>query len=181
METKSSGDRIKTRIQLVEEHIRQENLHNLGGILDTFGQDARYDDEPWDDHRAGRDQVRLYYKETLTAAPDLRIEVRHQYATDEAVIVEVTISGTHMGGWRGLPGTGRSFRFPLCGIYTFDQEDRLLGEKIYYDRATVLRQIGVFREPTSGLGRLLTAINHPLTIAWAFARRVLWRQTSVPS
>lgn len=174
MEAKSSDDRIKTRIQLVEEHIRQENLHNLDGILDTFGRDAHYDDEPWDDHRAGRDQVRLYYKEALAAAPELQIDVRQRYVTDEAVILEVTISGTHTGPWRGLPGTGRSFRFPLCGIYTFDQENRLLGEKIYYDRATVLKQIGVFREPTSGLGRLLTAINHPLTIAGAFGRRIFW-------
>jgi hypothetical protein len=38
-------------------------------------------------------------------------------------------------------------QFPLCGIYTFDDEDRLAGEKIYYDRATVLRQLGVFHEP----------------------------------
>jgi hypothetical protein len=95
--------------------------------------------------------------------------------TDEAVILEVMISGTHTGTWRGLPPTGKPVSFPLCGIFTFDPEDRILGEKIYYDRATVLRQLGVFREPTSIAGRLLTAINHPLTIAGAFRRRVFGR------
>ena len=34
----------------------------------------------------------------------------------------------------------------VCGVYTFDEEDRLAGEKIYYDRATVLRQFGVFHD-----------------------------------
>jgi steroid delta-isomerase-like uncharacterized protein len=172
MEARSSDDRVKARLQLVDEHIRLENLHDLDGILDTFGKDARYDDEPWGDHRVGRDQVHLYYKQLLAAAPDLQIEVRHRYASDEVVILELTISGIQTDVWRGLPGTGMSFRFPLCVIFTFDQEDKLLGEKVYYDRATILRQLGIFREPTSLLGRLLTAFNHPLTIAGALARKI---------
>jgi hypothetical protein len=35
-------------------------------------------------------------------------------------------------------------------------------------RATVLRQLGVFREPSSLLGRVLTALTHPVTIARAY-------------
>jgi steroid delta-isomerase-like uncharacterized protein len=175
METESNETRLNARLRLVEEHVRLENLHDLDGILGTFGKEARYDDEPWDDHRIGRDEVQLYYKELLAAADDFRIDIRNRYVTAEAVILEVTISGTHTGAWRGLPPTGRPVSFPLCGIYTFDSEDRILGEKIYYDRATVLRQLGVFREPTSLAGRLLTAINHPLTIARAFARKLMER------
>jgi hypothetical protein len=34
--------------------------------------------------------------------------------------------------WRGLPPTGRPVRFPLCGIFTFDEENRLAGEKILF-------------------------------------------------
>ena len=50
-----------------------------------------------------------------------------------------------------------------------------MGEKIYYDRASVLRQLGVFREPTTVAGRLLTAINHPVTNARAFGRKIIRR------
>jgi hypothetical protein len=60
--------------------------------------------------------------------------------------------------------------FPLCGVYTFDAEDRLAGEKIYYDRGTVLRQLGVFHEPESVLGRISTFVTHPISIARAFAK-----------
>lgn len=56
---------------------------------------------------------------------------------------------------------------------TLDADDRLVGEVVYYDRATVLRQLGVFREPDTITGRVLTAINHPLTIARAFGRRII--------
>ena len=46
------------RLSLVEEHVRLENAHDLDGVIQTFGDAARYDDEPWNLHYEGRDQVR---------------------------------------------------------------------------------------------------------------------------
>ncbi len=91
---------------------------------------------------------------------------------EAAIVVEVIIGGHHLGPWRGLPASGRAVSFPLCGIYTFDAANRLAGEKIYYDRATVLRQLGVFHEPDSLRGRLAAAVTHPLTMARLLARRL---------
>jgi len=109
----------------------------------------------------------------MKALPDLEIDVQRRHVTDDAVLVEVIIRGTHLGGWRGLPATGRRVEFPLCGVYTFDAEDRLAGEKIYYDRGTVLRQLGVFHEPLSVLGQISILATHPTTIARAYARKLL--------
>jgi hypothetical protein len=53
----SVEDRRVARLRIVEEHIRCENEHNLDGIMATFGETARYDDEPWDRHYSGRDGV----------------------------------------------------------------------------------------------------------------------------
>src|SRR3981189_2480892 len=111
----------------------------------------------------------------MKALPDLEIDVQHQYVPDEAIVVEVVIRGTHLGGWRSLPATGRRVEFPLCGVYTFDADDRLAGEKIYYDRGTVLKQLGVFHEPRSILGQISILATHPSTIARAFARKFLRR------
>jgi len=41
------GDRLSARIAIVQQHIRLENQHDLEGVLNTFGSNARYDDEPW--------------------------------------------------------------------------------------------------------------------------------------
>ena len=87
-----------------------------------------------DEHYKGRNGVRLFYEQLMKALPDLEIEVQRRHVTDDAILVEVIIRGTHLGGWRGLPATGRRVEFPLCGVYTFDADDRLAGEKIYYDR-----------------------------------------------
>jgi hypothetical protein len=88
----------------------------------------------------------------------------------ESVVLEVTIRGTHLGAWRGLPATGRRLEFPLCGVFAFDHDDRLAGERIYYDRGVVLGQLGLFHEPSGWLGRVVTALSHPLTIARACLR-----------
>jgi steroid delta-isomerase-like uncharacterized protein len=167
--TPTPGEKQWARIAIVERHIRLENRHDLEAVISTFGDSARYDDEPWDEHYEGRDGVRQFYKQLMTALPDL---VRQQHVANEAIVVEVMIRGTHLGGWKGLPATGRRLELPLCGIYTFDADDRLAGERIYYDRGTVLRQLGVFHEPVSRVGRICTLATHPLTIAAAYVRKL---------
>jgi steroid delta-isomerase-like uncharacterized protein len=176
MSISEAGRRRAERVALVEEHVASENRHDLGGIMSTFGASARYDEEPWDDHHIGCDAVRAYYDGLLRAMPDLTIDVRQRHVAEDAVLLDVVISGHHLGKWRGLPPTGRSVRFPLCGIFTFDGEDRLAGEKIYYDRATVLRQLGLFHEPDGMVGRIEAVVMHPLTMAQAIRRKILQRR-----
>jgi steroid delta-isomerase-like uncharacterized protein len=161
------------RIALVEEHVRLENVHDLEGVLHTFGNTSRYDDEAWDEHFTGIEGVRRFYTQIMTALPDLEIKVQRRHVTEDAILLEVIIRGTHLGSWRGLPATGRRVECPLCGIYTFDAEDRLAGERIYYDRATVLRQLGVFHEPQTILGQIAALATHPATLARALARTLL--------
>ena len=165
------GESTAARIAMVEEHVQCENGHDLDAVMATFGAKARYDDEPWDDHRIGRDGVRSYYTELLRALPDLSIEVRHRHVATDSIVLEVTIRGSHLGPWRGLPATGRPLEFPLCAVYTFDADGRLAGERIYYDRGMVLGQLGLFHEPLRGFGRVATALSHPVTIVRAYLRR----------
>jgi steroid delta-isomerase-like uncharacterized protein len=160
------------RVAIVEEHVRHENDHNLEGVIQTFGESARYDDEPWNQHYEGREQVRQFYEQLMAALPDLSIEIVRRHVAAETVILEVIIRGTQLGPWRGLPATGRRVEVPLCGVYTFGADDRLAGEKIYYDRAMVLRQLGVFHEPQTVLGGITTLLTHPLTILQALARQL---------
>ncbi len=168
-------DKRSARIAIVEEHLRLENAHDLDGVLATFGDIAQYDDEAWGEHHKGKDGVRSFYTILMKALPDLEILVRKRYVTDDAIILEVLIRGTHLGAWRGLPATGRRVELPLCGVYTFDENDRLAGERIYYDRGTVLRQLGVFHEPESAVGQISILATHPVTIARAVVRRLFKR------
>ncbi len=167
------NNKRSARIAIVEEHIRLENRHDLEGVLRTFGDTAIYRDEAWGQHYKDRNGVRLFYEQLMKALPDLEIEIQRRHVTDDAILVEVIIRGTHLGPWRGLPATERRVEFPLCGVYTFDADDRLAGEKIYYDRGTVLKQLGVFHEPQSPLGRISILATHPITMARVFVKTLL--------
>jgi len=167
------SDRVRAQVALVEEHVRRENAHDLPGIMATFGARAWYDDEPWSEHHEGRDAVHGYYESLLTSLPDLHIAITHRLAAEEGVALEVRISGTHLGAWRGLPATGRRVTFPLCGLFTFDEGGKLAGERIYYDRADVLHQVGLYHDPQTLLGRLETLLAHPVTVARAYARKLI--------
>ena len=160
------------RLAIVEEHVEQENRHDLDGIMATFGDDPWYRDEGQGEHHDGHDGVRAHYEELVRALPDLHIDVQERHVTADHVILEVVLSGTHTGEWNGLPGTGRPVEFPVCSVFAFDDQNKLAGERIYYDRATLLRLLGIFREPDRGLGQLLTVLTHPLTIARAVARNI---------
>jgi steroid delta-isomerase-like uncharacterized protein len=164
------NDRSARRMALIEEHVRLENAHDLDGVLGTFGDTAQYDDEAWGEHYRGRNGVRDFYQQLMRALPDLEIEVKKRHVTADSILLEVMIRGTQLGPWRGLPATGKRVDVPLCGVYTFDSHDRLAGERIYYDRATVLHQLGVLHDPQSVLGRIATFLTHPLTIVKACAR-----------
>ena len=90
------------------------------------------------------------------------------------MIVEFDLLGTHRGPLRGLPPTGRSFTCRSLAIFLFE-EDRLVGERVYFDTATILRQLGIAHDPLTLTGRLATVANHPLTIGRAVARSLLRR------
>ena len=114
--TNTSSEANRARLEIVHEHVRRENAHDLSGIMATFGDRARYDDQPWDEHYVGPDAVAAHYADMLAALPDLHIRIEHQFAAEEGVILEVRIRGTHLGRWRGLPPTGRGVP-TLCRLY----------------------------------------------------------------
>ena len=69
-------------------------------------------------------------------------------ATIATVIGEARITGTHSGAFAGIPPTGRRIDVPMAAIFDFE-EDRLLCEKVYYDIATILVQLGVLPAPAA--------------------------------
>jgi steroid delta-isomerase-like uncharacterized protein len=165
------------RLRLVEEHVLAEVEHDLDKIMQTWGASPRLDDEGWHEHHAGHGEIRAFYDEILRALPDLTIDVERRHVTDDAVILEVVVRGTHTGTWRGLPPFGRRIESRVCAVYTFDERGMLASETGYYDRATVLRQLGVFHEPDTALGRAIAVVTPPFVVLRAYARNLLRRRS----
>ena len=155
------------------EHMESENRHEYEATIATFDH-PRYELVGTGDVYDGPEEVARYFEETRTAFPDQRNELIALHHADDAVIVEANLYGTHDGPLRGLPPTGRSFEMRFAAVFVFE-EDRLVCERVYFDPGTVLRQLGIARDPLSVSGRVATLLNHPVTIGRAVARRALRR------
>jgi steroid delta-isomerase-like uncharacterized protein len=168
-----SPPRRKKREEIVREHMDSENRHEFDATLDTFDH-PRYELIPTGEVHDGPEEVMRYFEETRRAFPDQRNELLALHHADDAVLVEAVIRGTHNGPLRSLPPTGREFELPILAIFMFDG-DKLLCERVYFDQLTVLRQLGVARDPLSLTGRLQTLVTHPLTIGRGVVRQVTGR------
>jgi steroid delta-isomerase-like uncharacterized protein len=149
-------------------HMTAENAHAFDEAIGFFHR-PRYEIVPTGEVFDGADRLGDLMQENVTAFPDFRFDVGHLHHADEAIVVEGTFHGTHLGPWRGLPATGRRVAFPMLIVFPFD-EDRMLGERLFFDLATALRQLGVARDPNTTSGKIATALNHPVTIGRALLR-----------
>jgi steroid delta-isomerase-like uncharacterized protein len=161
------------REAIVIEHMESENRHEFDVTLETFDH-PRYELIATGDVFDGPKEVAAYFEETRTAFPDQRNELIALHHSDDAVIVEANLYGTHLGPYRGLPPTGRKFEMRFCAMFVFEEE-RLVCERVYFDAGTLLRQLGIAHDPLTLRGRLATVANHPVTIGRAVARQVLRR------
>jgi len=131
--------RRAARIALVEEHIRVESAHEMDKLMATLGADPTYDLNG--QRISGREGVHEFYAGLLKGIPDLHIETRHLHVTDEAITAEVRVTGTHREEWMGVPALGHRVDFPVAAVITFDAEERMAGERIYFDTALLVAQM----------------------------------------
>lgn len=159
----------------VREHMDSENRHDFEATMATMAH-PRYELIGTGDVYDGDAAVRGYFADTRTAFPDQRNRLLSLCHGDDSVSVELVVEGTHLGPLRGLPPTGRSFCCQMSAVFVFEPSgDRIVCERVYFDSATILRQLGLASNPLSLRGKLETALAHPITIASAYARRVLGR------
>ena len=163
----------KKREEIVREHMESENRHEFDATLDTFGH-PRYELIATGEVYDGTEEVSGYYDDTRRAFPDQRNELLALHHAEDAVLVEAVVRGTHRGPLRSLPPTGREFELPILAIFVFEG-DSLICERVYFDQLTVLRQLGIARDPLSLTGRVQTLVTHPLTIGRGVIRQVTGR------
>lgn len=158
------------REALVREHMEAENRHEFDAAIGTFDH-PRYELVGTGEVFDGEAAVRGYYADTRAAFPDQRNRILGLYPSRNAVIAEFVLEGTHTGRLRGLPPTGSSFECSMMALFTFAPGGlRIVCERVYFDAATILRQLGLASDPRSLRGRVETALAHPLTVGGALLR-----------
>ena len=161
----------RTREAILAAHSAAESAHDLDAVIATFHR-PRYEIVPTGEVFDGEDAVRRYHGENFAGIPDLTVEPIAAHHGEDAVAEEAWVSGTHLGTYHGLPPTGRYLRVRVCGIYVFER-DQLVCERVYYDLLTVLRGLGIARDPDSLAGQLTALASHPIHLGRTFGRELL--------
>ena len=98
---------------------------------------------PTGDVAQGREQIAAFLEPQFRAFPDWHIERRGFYACGEATWVEWTVTGTHAGEFMGHAATHRGVELRGCSSFTFTSGGLIAVEDLYFDPATMLRQLGL--------------------------------------
>ena len=133
------------REAVIREHMESENRRDFETTLATFAH-PRYELVATGQVFDGADAVRGYYAASRSAFPDQRNAIHALHHADDATVVEFDLMGTHRGPFLGVPPTGRAFTCRMAAVFLF-AGDRIVCERVYFDAATILRQLGILPEP----------------------------------
>jgi len=136
-----SDELRQRRLAVIKEHFDTEVSQDFDLTLDTFNGHPHYEIMATGEVYDGDTEVMGYYTTTRTAFPDQRHDNIQIHVADEAVITEFDLLGTNIGEFYGLPPTGKSFSVPVIAVFFFEG-DRIVNERIYFDAASLVTQIG---------------------------------------
>jgi ferritin-like metal-binding protein YciE/predicted ester cyclase len=92
-------------------------------------------------------KARVQHEIRHTAFPDHHFELHRIIASGDDVVADGSVSGTQTGPYRlpdgsEIPATGRSINLPFITWLRF-RDGKIAEERQYYDRGTILQQLGV--------------------------------------
>jgi carboxymethylenebutenolidase len=139
--------------QLWEEHTQHEfATRDTEATLETMVEDAYVNHVPVLTGGAGKSALREFYSRDFIPSmpPDTKLTPISRTVGEEQLVDEMIFSFTHTQEmpWM-LPGvapTGRYVEVALVAIVRF-RGDKLVHEHIYWDQASVLKQIGLLTDP----------------------------------
>jgi carboxymethylenebutenolidase len=139
--------------RLWEEHTNHEFVtHDTESTLATMVDDAYVNHVPVMTGGSGKTALRTFYSRDFIPSmpPDTTLTPVSRTIGENQLVDEMIFSFTHTQEipWMlpGIPPTHRRVEVPLVAIVRF-REGKLAHEHIYWDQASVLKQIGLLADP----------------------------------
>ncbi len=131
--------------RLWQRHVLAENRRSIEGLLDTLCDDPIYKIMATSATFKGKEQVAQFYTGLFNGVPDATFELFNAFVGEEGVVEESILRGTHRGTLFGIPPTGREIALPLTIVFPIIR-GQIMGERLYFDLATLAKQLGVALE-----------------------------------
>ena len=124
---------------------RQVALDNLdaAALAADYADDCVVDSPTGGTH-TGRASVQSVYEAVFEAFLDQKTTTDHLIIDGNRVAQVLSIEGTNMGGFLGLPASGK--RFTSAAVFVYELKDgQIVRERRVYDFTGMLTQIGVLK------------------------------------
>ena len=138
--------------KLWEDHLAGEFLtKDVEATLATMVDDAVVDHIPVHSGGRGKDALRVFYRDIFIPSwpDDLRQTTVNRVVGDAHLVDEIRTTFTHDRPMEwflpGVPPTHRPIEIDIIVVVQF-RGDKIACERIYWDQATVLRQVGLLQE-----------------------------------
>jgi carboxymethylenebutenolidase len=125
-----------------QRHVLAENRRSIEGLLDTLCADPIYKIMATSATFKGKEQVAQFYTGLFEGAPDANFELINVFVSEEGVVEESILRGTQRGALFGIQPTGREIALPMTIVFPM-LNGQIMGERLYFDLATLARELGV--------------------------------------
>ena len=126
------------------EHVEAENVIDAGRVLGTYSRvSPSFEDVAASTRYSGGEEIIAEYRNVWDGFPNLKRDITRWTFGINSAVIEVTVSGSHEGLFRGLPASGREISLRGIAHFQFDSEGRIEKETVYYDSLTLMRQLGI--------------------------------------
>ncbi len=138
---------MSDRTETIERALAAYNRHDGAGFASYFAEDGVMRVVALGEAAEGREQIEAALA-AYWRALDYTLELRGLYECGDDAFLEWTMTGTHVGELMGVPATHLRVEGLLgCSHYTFGADGLIAADLVYFDVATILRQLGVLPEP----------------------------------
>src|SRR5215471_11136803 len=124
------------------------NQGNLAIVDDLVAPDYLNHEEPLGTRSRGSDSTRQIVRMLRRAFPDLHITIEDLVAERNTVASRVTMSGTHLGPFQGIPPAGRSFQQAQMHFVRF-RDGKSIEHRAVRDDLGMMRQLGLIAAPAN--------------------------------
>jgi steroid delta-isomerase-like uncharacterized protein len=128
---------------LLEVRFAALNNRDMATLMSLYAVDGIVD-SPLGGHAKGPEAIRKVYDAWLASFPDAQFDVEPAIIDGERVAQATMVNGTDMGGFMGLPPTGKRFTMPMVVLFVI-HDGKIHYERRVYDFTGLMIQLGVLK------------------------------------
>jgi steroid delta-isomerase-like uncharacterized protein len=124
------------------------NRRDFGAMVSEYAESIRWIDQARGITFSTPEEFKSDFLEGwIRASSDCLVTDTRYTDAGDTVVARFTVRGTNDGPLGSFSATGKEWSLPICEMWHFDADGRVVGGEIYYDQVSLLTQLELLPEP----------------------------------